>query len=155
MHIILDGVDMGSTEPEEFDLHQLNPQDIESIEVLTSLSKLAVYGPNAARGLIIVTTKKGTPPANTVKYAPGVTTFTPKGYYVSREFYSPKYDAAPNDQPDRRTTVFWTPNLVTDETGMAKFDYFNTDQPGNYRIVIEGMDINGNLARKTYTYKVN
>ncbi|MES2651559.1 MAG: TonB-dependent receptor plug domain-containing protein [Bacteroidota bacterium] len=156
MHVILDGMDMGSTESDEFDLRQLNPQEIESIEVLTSLSKLAVYGPNASRGLIIVTSKKGSSSTtNTTKYAPGVTTYFPKGYSVSREFYSPKYDVAPSDKPDLRTTVFWAPNLVTDEMGKVKFDYFNTEQPGNYRIVIEGIDVSGNLARKTYTYSVN
>ncbi len=156
MHVILDGTNMGNTGPgaDGFNLNQLYPQDIESIEVLTSMTKLAVYGPSAARGLIIVTSKKGSSNVSTVKYAPGLTTYTPKGYYVSREFYSPKYDIAPSDKPDLRTTVFWTPNLVTDEMGKVNFSYFNTTQPGNYRMVIEGIDISGNLARKTYTYTV-
>lgn len=152
MHIVLDGMDMGT----DFNLNDLNPQTIESIEVLTSLPKLAIYGANASNGLFIVTSKKGGALTYTpVKYAPGVTTFTPKGYYVARNFYSPKYDVEPNDKPDLRTTVFWMPNLVTDDTGNITFDYFNTDQPGNYRMVIEGIDINGNIARKTYTYKVD
>lgn len=61
----------------------------------------------------------------------------------------------PTDKADIRTTVFWAPNLVSDETGKVKLDYFNTDQVGNYRIVIEGFDVDGKLARKIYTYKVN
>ena len=153
MHIILDGNDMGSTE--SFNLDELTPELIESIEVLTHMTKLAVYGPNAARGLIIITSKKGGSNANKTKHSPGLTTYNPEGYYVSREFYSPKYDTAPSDKPDLRTTVFWAPNLVTDEMGKVNFNYFNTTQPGNYRMVIEGIDINGNLARKTYTYTVN
>ncbi len=157
MHVILDGTDMGNTGPgaDGFNLNQLYPHDIESIEVLTSMTKLAVYGPSGARGLIIVTSKKGSSSTANTKYAPGVTTYFPKGYSVSREFYSPKYDVSPSDKPDLRTTVFWAPNLVTDEMGKVKFDYFNTEQPGNYRIVIEGIDVSGNLARKTYTYSVN
>jgi len=151
MRVILDGVDMGAG----FSLIDLNPQLIESIEVLTSTSKIAVYGPNGQGGLFVVTTRKGAQSYDVVKYAPGLTTYIPKGYYVARTFYSPKYNVAPSDKPDLRTTVFWAPNLVTDETGKVKFDYFNTDQAGNYRMVIEGIDINGNLARRTFSYKVN
>lgn len=149
MRIILDGTDVGSN------LDQILPHMVESIEIIQSTAKAAIYGPKGQGGLIIVTTKKGADKWETVKYAPGLTTYTPKGYYASRTFYSPKYDVEPSDKPDLRTTVHWMPNLVTDETGKIKFDYFNTDQAGNYRIVIEGIDINGNLARKTYTYKIN
>lgn len=152
MRIVLDGQEMGK----DFGLGDLDPHTIESIEVLTSLSKLAIYGANAQVGLFIVTTKKGgVLNYNPVKYAPGLTTYGPKGYYPARTFYSPKYDIEPSEKPDLRTTVHWAPNLVTDETGRAAFNYFNTDQPGNYRIVIEGMDAEGNITRKTYTYKVN
>lgn len=151
MRIILDGVDMGNS----YTLLDLDPQTIESIEVLTSIPKLTVYGPMGQGGLFIITSKTGAPSYNTVKYAPGVTTYVPKGYYAARTFYTPKYDVEPSDKPDLRTTVHWIPNLVTDETGKIKFDYFNTDQPGNYRMVIEGIDLNGNLARRTFNYKVN
>ncbi len=151
MRIILDGMDMGNS----YTLLDLDPQIIESIEVLTSISKLTVYGPMAQGGLFIVTTKRGAPSYDAVKYAPGVTTYIPKGYYAARTFYAPKYDVAPSDKPDLRTTVHWIPNLVTDENGKIKFDYFNTDQAGNYRMVIEGIDLNGNLARRTFNYKVN
>ncbi len=149
--IILDGRDMGDS----FTLADLDAQTIESIEVLTSTPKLAVYGPQAQAGLFIITSKRGNASADVVKYAPGVTTFVPKGYYAARTFYSPRYDVEPSSKPDLRTTIHWFPNLVTDEAGKIKFDYFNTDQAGNYRMVIEGIDLNGNLARKTYTYKVN
>ncbi|GAA4304813.1 TonB-dependent receptor [Aestuariibaculum suncheonense] len=38
----------------------VNPQDIESIEVLKDASATAIYGSRAANGVIIITTKKGT-----------------------------------------------------------------------------------------------
>jgi TonB-dependent starch-binding outer membrane protein SusC len=37
----------------------LNPQDIESIEVLKDASSAAIYGSRAANGVVIITTKKG------------------------------------------------------------------------------------------------
>lgn len=39
----------------------LNPEDIESIEVLKGSSASAIYGSRAASGVIIITTKRGTP----------------------------------------------------------------------------------------------
>ena len=44
--------------------------------------------------------------------------------------------------------------MASDVNGKANVSYFNTDVPGVYRIVIEGIDINGNLARKVLTYEV-
>src|SRR5579862_76169 len=41
----------------------LNPSDIESIEVLKGASAAAIYGGKAASGVIVITTKKGTPGA--------------------------------------------------------------------------------------------
>ncbi len=149
MRVILDGNDVGNN------LDQVDTRLIESIEVITSTAKSAIYGPKGQGGLLIITTKKGAPVYDAVRYAPGVTTYLPKGYYTARTFYSPKYDVQPSDKHDLRTTVYWFPNLVTDENGKIKFDYFNTDQAGNYRMVIEGIDLNGNIARTTYTYKVN
>lgn len=42
------------------DINFLNPNDIESIEVLKDASATAIYGSRGANGVIIVTTKKGT-----------------------------------------------------------------------------------------------
>lgn len=49
---IIDGVPQ---EPNNF----LNPQDIESIEVLKDASAAAIYGARAAHGVVIITTKRG------------------------------------------------------------------------------------------------
>ncbi|WP_405567214.1 SusC/RagA family TonB-linked outer membrane protein [Polaribacter sp. Asnod6-C07] len=40
-------------------LNFINPQDIESIEVLKDASSAAIYGSRAANGVIVITTKKG------------------------------------------------------------------------------------------------
>jgi len=45
-------------------LNDLNPEDIESVEVLRGASAAAVWGSRAANGVIVITTKKG-------KYQPG------------------------------------------------------------------------------------
>jgi TonB-linked SusC/RagA family outer membrane protein len=45
-------------------LADINPNDIESIEVLKGSSASAIYGANAASGVIVITTKKGTAGGN-------------------------------------------------------------------------------------------
>jgi TonB-linked SusC/RagA family outer membrane protein len=44
---------------ENFDLNQLNPQDIQSVEVLKDAASSAIYGSRGANGVILVTTKLG------------------------------------------------------------------------------------------------
>jgi TonB-linked SusC/RagA family outer membrane protein len=47
------------------DISYLNPQDVQSVEVLKDASATAIYGSRGANGVIIITTKKGTPSKNT------------------------------------------------------------------------------------------
>ena len=44
---------------ENFNLNMLNPQDIESFDVLKDASATAIYGSRGANGVVIITTKKG------------------------------------------------------------------------------------------------
>ncbi len=60
---IVDGMPMGID-----GIDYLNPQDIESIEVLKDAAAGAVYGARAANGVILVTTKKGTKGQAKVNY---------------------------------------------------------------------------------------
>ncbi len=42
------------------DLADINPNDIDKIDVLKDASSAAVFGAKAASGVILITTKKGT-----------------------------------------------------------------------------------------------
>ncbi|MEY8488364.1 SusC/RagA family TonB-linked outer membrane protein [uncultured Parabacteroides sp.] len=55
-------------------LASINPNDIESIEVLKDASSTAIYGARAGNGVIIVTTKKGKSGKPNVKYSGSVST---------------------------------------------------------------------------------
>ena len=52
---VVDGVPM----PSEFNLNDLDPQSIQSIDVLKGASSAAIYGSRAASGVIIISLKKG------------------------------------------------------------------------------------------------
>ena len=63
----------GSTDP----IADINPEDIESISVLTGAAAAALYGSDAANGAIVVTTKKGKEGKVSVNASAGVEVMTP------------------------------------------------------------------------------
>ena len=61
---VVDGIPMMSGS-----IDNLNPQDIESVEVLKDASATAIYGSRGANGVILVTTKKGAKGEMHISYA--------------------------------------------------------------------------------------
>ncbi|WP_428329988.1 MG2 domain-containing protein [Mucilaginibacter sp.] len=136
-------------------IDDVNPNDVETVEVLFG-ANASIYGMDGGNGVIVITTKQGK--GMDAKDIPsiGVLPVMVRGFYKAREFYSPKY-GHPEEQTvkkDLRTTVYWNPGLITDQNGNTSFEYFNTDNAGTYRVVVEGIDSKGNLGRQVYSYKV-
>jgi hypothetical protein len=145
--VLLDGIKI---DDDTFDT--LPPDIIESVEVLKGMEYRSVYGFEGSTPLLLINTKKGSYAAIT---SPNMATYMPKGYYKAREFYSPDYNVLKNKPTeDLRTTIYWNPNVATDKDGNATLEYFNADARGTYRVVIEGIDENGNVGRQVYSYKV-
>ena len=149
MQLIVDG---SYLEPDFLSL--INIYDVESIEVLKSIGNTAVYGIRGAGGLLIITTKTGKRKTNVM--AKGIASYAPQGYFVSRQFYSPKYDVQEvNKAADLRSTIYWAPNVITDKEGKASIEFYTADKPGTYKAVIEGIDLNGSVTRQVHRFKVN
>lgn len=53
------GAGIGGSNSPNFNFSNINPQDIESIEVLKDASSSAIYGARGAQGVILITTKRG------------------------------------------------------------------------------------------------
>jgi hypothetical protein len=140
---------------EGWEIDDIALEDVQSVEVLRTTALTSIYGQSGENGILIITTKTGRGGNKSQWTAPGILAYTPKGFYEVRQFYSPKYDVNPSPQPDYRPTVFWEPHLVTDVNGKANIKFYNTDQTGTVRMIIEGFDGEGNLARKVITYTVN
>lgn len=51
-----------------YDLREINPNDVESIDVLKDASAAAIYGARASEGVVIITTKKAASGRTTVNY---------------------------------------------------------------------------------------
>ncbi|GGH16766.1 TonB-dependent receptor plug domain-containing protein [Mucilaginibacter phyllosphaerae] len=151
MAVIIDGMFL-----EAADADNINIVNVQSVEVLLGIAKTAIYGSRAANGAILITTKRGNDRVETPEYyRSGVSALYPKGFYKAREFYSPQYDAKTNTKlADLRSTIFWKPNLITGDDGKTAVEYFNAGSPGNYRVVVEGIDGDGNIGRQVFRYKV-
>lgn len=83
--IIVDGV-VGAMR----NLNQLNPDDIESVQVLKDAASTAIYGARAAYGVIIVTTKGGKfeqKPTVTFKYVVGMEELSRRYDFTSARDY--------------------------------------------------------------------
>ena len=70
------------------------------------------------------------------------------GYSVTRQFYSPEYavNSSTHSIPDNRETIYWNPELKTDDNNNMHFSFYNSDHAKRFRIVAEGMDDQGNLV---------
>ena len=134
-------------------LENIPVSDIESIEVLVNPALLTAYGTTVNDGLLVITTKRGKGLSYADIRTPGLVASTLVGYTPTKQFYSPKYDIK-KDEPDQRTTTYWNPQIVTDSKGNSSFSFYNADNKGLHRIVIEGIDADGNVARKVLTYEV-
>ncbi len=84
--IIVDGIMFNAS------INYLNPNDIESMEVLKDASAAAIYGSRAANGVILITTKKGTTEKPTVRFNTffGLSEWSKKVKLLSPERYIEK-----------------------------------------------------------------
>ena len=147
MGFVVDGVKVDSSE-----MMNYNVEDIESIEVLRTPEYTAIYG--ATNGLLIITTKRGE--VRPIASSPNIVSLTPKGYYLAREFYSPDYSITTVNKalPDLRSTIYWSPNIMTDKTGKASLNFYTAGEHRTYKVVIEELDSRGGLAREVFRFEV-
>ena len=69
-----------------------------------------------------------------------------QGYTLPVDFYSPDYG---NDRPpmqnDYRRTLYWNPNVRTDENGHAHLSFYNNSQSNDLHISAEGISTDGKI----------
>ena len=132
-------------------LGEISVSEIAQIEVLKSAAHMARFGVRGASGVIVIYTKQGKsiPPSPDHQF--NLSTLSPLGYRQAVEFYAPKYDtpaAKANAMPDLRTTIHWEPDVRTDSTGVALFDFYTADSETTYTVIIEGVTSDGRVVRK-------
>lgn len=114
--IVLDGVIY------QGGLEDINPNDIESIDVLKDASSAAVYGARSANGVVLVTTKKGTQgkPVININSSIGLATMaTMQEVYKPYEFLSWRTEVMQSlnyydDDTNTKLYIFEDPNNLPD-----------------------------------------
>ncbi|WP_207425108.1 TonB-dependent receptor [Pedobacter sp. SYSU D00535] len=64
--IVVDGIPLTKTDGS---INDINPNDIESVEILKDPSSVAIYGVNGSNGVILITTKRGTTGKPVIRYS--------------------------------------------------------------------------------------
>lgn len=140
---VLDGVpvtagDQSSYGGETNPLTDINPNDIESIDVLKDASAGAIYGSRAANGVILITTKRGRAGKTSVNvnYQTGSSKETRRVQFLNAEQYAELFLRATNYYDTKAGT---NPNDPSSETTFAKdwmayhsFDQWLTDPKKSY-----------------------
>lgn len=116
----------------------LNPEDIESISVLTGAAASALYGSNAANGAIVITTKKGVAGKLQATVSTGIDWLNP---FVLPKFQN-RYGTGSNNKPGGSSVWSWGPKME-DSPGYKPTDFFETGAVYNNAITLSaGSDKN-------------
>ena len=101
----------------------LNPDDIESISVLTGAAAAALYGSNAANGAIVITTKRGQ--VGKLQVSVNSNTEFSKPFVLPQ--FQNRYGTGSRGKTGGTTTLSWGPLLnEASRTGFEPKDFFDT-----------------------------
>lgn len=142
---VIDGIPMnnvGGGGGTEFDsrgateaIADLNPEDIESISVLTGASAAALYGSSAANGAIMITTKKGQAGQFRVTYSSQTEFLAP---FVMPEFQN-RYGTGSYGSVSGSPVYSWGPKLTdAARTGYTPDDFFETGHVYTNAVTLSG-----------------
>jgi hypothetical protein len=131
----------GKWVPKEM-LDLLNPINFVQIDLVNRIEKLKKFG-EGTQNLVNILTLKGKDLESVFKSNAQVSW---TGYTNPKQFSLPQYDQKyVNRGPDRRTTLYWNPNLKTDKNGKATIKFFNSDVSKKYMLTVYGTDGKGRL----------
>lgn len=150
------GVQGVGRQPAKNPLNFLNPEDIESIDILKDASATAIYGSRGAQGVVLITTKKGKGKGSLdYGYSFGISSITKKyDLLTASEF------AAANPSQNRGSNTDWQDELFrTAKTNQHNLSFGSSDDKGgNYRFSLGYLDQEGILLTskiKRYTLGFN
>ncbi|GAB3989141.1 TonB-dependent receptor [Spirosoma daeguense] len=160
---VLDGIalDNSSTGGATNPLNFLNPQDIESIDVLKDASATAIYGSRGANGVVLISTKKGKAGFSTfnISSSLGISNLARPLAVFSADEYRRQVPAVGGVLEDfkastdwqkeiMRTAYTWNHNLSF-SGGADKLTYYGSFGVQNQEGILKGSDL------KRYTGRIN
>jgi hypothetical protein len=135
--VIVDGTPFNDAEQ----ILNMNSADLERIEVVNL--KYFIDG-QVFDGIVNFITKKGNLEVLDFDFLAFRQAYT--GYKRMVKFNSPQYkdDSLRKSRiPDFRNTLYWNPGLENQKDGALSFEFYTSDEPGSYTILIEGISPEG------------
>jgi TonB-linked SusC/RagA family outer membrane protein len=121
-------------------LSDINPEDIESVEILKDAASTAIYGSRAANGVIVITTKKGKKGKTKVTYSGWYSWNSPLNQpkvLNAEQYVTLKNEARTNAGLSAAFSLQQNPDGSTIDTKWADYAY-RTGQSQNHNVSISG-----------------
>jgi len=135
--ILIDGVPF-------FDANELFQQDPKKIKRLDLVNREYVLGDLTFPGVLNATTYQGD--LGGIQMNTHAMVLDYPGIPEQRVFFSPVYETEKqinSRKPDFRTLLFWSPELKSGEQGKINVNFYSSDLPGKYAIVVQGLTDHG------------
>lgn len=146
--VLLDGVPI-------FDFNKFlmfDPLKIKSLDVVTDRY---ILGNSIFEG--VLNWKTYSPNLANYEFPKNATVLDYEGLQADREFYSPTYsteNAAASHLPDFRNVLEWKPNIKLNGSNKNTVEFYTSDIPGKYAVVVQGLSANGLSGSKVITFEV-
>jgi hypothetical protein len=128
----------------------LVPAEVATIKVITSQAKLSKFGNLGKNGVVLVETKvignaDRVPRSKSFFEASGLTDALPFRVIAHNE---------ERRFPDFRAALFWAPVLRSDKSGKISFSFCAADNPGRFKIIVDGITEDGEPVYAESTFDV-
>lgn len=122
---------------------------------LDAVSKMYSFGHLVLNGIMSLSTYNNN--LEGIPLDPNVIILEYEGMQLQRQFYSPVYDnaSASSRLPDLRNVLYWNPSVTSGTDGKASFDFYTSDEPGTYKVVVQGITSDGKAGYSISDFKVS
>jgi hypothetical protein len=137
------------------DLLRVPANIIDRLEIYTG-PDAAIFGASGAYGVLMFFTRQDFSYASLSSN--NISSFSRQGYSPAKTYYQPLYDNNYQDTgiPDFRISLHWEPMIQTDENGIAKVYWYNSDDAGDeIQIIVEGIGDQGGFGMGKTNYRIS
>jgi hypothetical protein len=138
--VLIDGVPLA--DPDK--IFSYDPLKVKKLDIIQSQY---IVGPAIFNGIASFSTYEGA--FDRFELDPRLVAIDYDGLQLQREFYSPAYETKEQLEkriPDFRNTLLWSPDITTDREGETKIQFYTSDRPGTYIVILQGMSADGDFV---------
>jgi hypothetical protein len=146
--VLLDGVPLSDADK----ILSYDPLKVKRLDVIQSQY---IIGPSIFNGVASFSTYEGV--FDKFEFDPRLVAIDYDGLQLQREFYSPVYETKQQLEkriPDFRNTLLWSPDITTDQDGKTIVQFYTSDRPGKYMVLLQGMSANGDCVSAQTVFEV-